>query len=156
MSRVSWCPGCCKICKEVKLRVQYSSSLNYLQITIHLYTSKTEVLFYNNDILCAQLYVDQLILYTYGKILLVYSHNMFIFFKRVHCARLKVHKIENFFDSDFGICVISLLVICQNTKTLPKNFLDWAIIGGGTMKKNFELGQIFFLLQLWTLNMTQY
>jgi hypothetical protein len=24
---------------------------------------------------------------------------------------LKVHKIENFFDSDFGICVISLLVI---------------------------------------------
>ncbi len=23
---------------------------------------------------------------------------------------LKVHKIENFFDSDFGICVISLLV----------------------------------------------
>jgi hypothetical protein len=25
-------------------------------------------------------------------------------------ALLKVHKIENFFDSDFGICVISLLV----------------------------------------------
>ncbi len=25
--------------------------------------------------------------------------------------RLKVHKIENFFDSDFGICVISLLVM---------------------------------------------
>ncbi len=24
---------------------------------------------------------------------------------------LKVHKIENLFDSDFGICVISLLVI---------------------------------------------
>jgi hypothetical protein len=24
---------------------------------------------------------------------------------------LKVHKIENFFDSDFGICVISLLVV---------------------------------------------
>ncbi len=24
---------------------------------------------------------------------------------------LKVHKIENFFDSDFGICVISLLVL---------------------------------------------
>ncbi len=29
-----------------------------------------------------------------------------IFFKP-----LKVHKIENFFDSDFGICVISLLVM---------------------------------------------
>ncbi len=27
--------------------------------------------------------------------------------------RLKVHKIENFFDSDFGICVISLLVISK-------------------------------------------
>ncbi len=26
---------------------------------------------------------------------------------------LKVHKIENFFDSDFGICVISLLVMSQ-------------------------------------------
>jgi hypothetical protein len=26
---------------------------------------------------------------------------------------LKVHKIENFFDSDFGICVISLLVISK-------------------------------------------
>jgi hypothetical protein len=24
---------------------------------------------------------------------------------------LKVHKIENFFDSDFGICVISLIVM---------------------------------------------
>ncbi len=24
---------------------------------------------------------------------------------------LKVHKIENFFDSDFGICVVSLLVV---------------------------------------------
>jgi hypothetical protein len=28
------------------------------------------------------------------------------------CASgLKIHKIENFFDSDFGICVISLLVM---------------------------------------------
>jgi hypothetical protein len=26
---------------------------------------------------------------------------------------LKVHKIENFFDSDYGICVISLLVMSQ-------------------------------------------
>ncbi len=28
-------------------------------------------------------------------------------------AVLKVHKIENFFDSDFGICVISLLVMSK-------------------------------------------
>ncbi len=28
-------------------------------------------------------------------------------------AFLKVHKIENFFDSDFGICVISLLVMSK-------------------------------------------
>jgi hypothetical protein len=28
----------------------------------------------------------------------------------IFCS-LKVHKIENFFDSDFGICVISLLVM---------------------------------------------
>ncbi len=26
---------------------------------------------------------------------------------------LKVHKIENFFDSDFGICVISLIVMSK-------------------------------------------
>jgi hypothetical protein len=26
---------------------------------------------------------------------------------------LKVHKIENFFDSDLGICVISLIVMSQ-------------------------------------------
>jgi hypothetical protein len=26
---------------------------------------------------------------------------------------LKVHKIENFFDSDFGICIISLLVLSK-------------------------------------------
>ncbi len=29
------------------------------------------------------------------------------------CVPLKVHKIENFFDSDFGICVISLLVMSK-------------------------------------------
>jgi hypothetical protein len=28
-------------------------------------------------------------------------------------VNLKVHKIENFFDSDFGICVISLLVMSK-------------------------------------------
>ncbi len=78
---------------------------------------------------------------------------------------LKVHKIENFFDSDFGICVISLLVISKY-QDFTKNFFDWAIIGGGTIfprsprttrnEKNFELGQNFliFFLQLWTLNMT--
>ncbi len=32
-------------------------------------------------------------------------------FKNKFC--LKVHKIENFFDSDFGICVISLLVMSK-------------------------------------------
>jgi hypothetical protein len=29
----------------------------------------------------------------------------------INIVRLKVHKIENFFDSDFGICVFSLLVM---------------------------------------------
>jgi hypothetical protein len=28
-------------------------------------------------------------------------------------STLKVHKIENFFDSDFGICLISLLVMSK-------------------------------------------
>ncbi len=33
---------------------------------------------------------------------------------KVHVfSNLKVHKIENFFDSDFGICVISLLVMSK-------------------------------------------
>jgi hypothetical protein len=37
--------------------------------------------------------------------------------KLMHLAftrTLKVHKIENFFDSDFGSCVISLLVISKH------------------------------------------
>ncbi len=52
----------------------------------------------------------------------------------IHAKRsrftLKVHKIENFFDSDFGICVISLLVMSKYYDFTKKN-LDWAIIGGG-------------------------
>jgi hypothetical protein len=45
---------------------------------------------------------------------------------------LKVHKTENFFDYDFGICVISLLVMSKY-EDLKKKFFDWAIIGGGTI-----------------------
>ncbi len=33
--------------------------------------------------------------------------------ERTVFATLKVHKIENFFDSDFGICLISLLVMSK-------------------------------------------
>ncbi len=36
-------------------------------------------------------------------------HYIFTFLEKL----LKVHKIENFFDSDFGICVISLLVMSK-------------------------------------------
>ncbi len=43
-----------------------------------------------------------------------------------------MHKIENFFDSDFGICVISLLGMSKYYDFTKKNF-DWAIIGGGTI-----------------------
>ncbi len=35
---------------------------------------------------------------------------------------LKVHKIENFFDSDFGICVISLLVMSKYKDFTKKIF----------------------------------
>jgi hypothetical protein len=45
---------------------------------------------------------------------------------------LKVHKIENFFISDFGICVISLLVMSKYLD-LTKKIFYWAIIGGGTI-----------------------
>ncbi len=45
---------------------------------------------------------------------------------------LKVHKIENFFDSDFEICIISLLVMAKYYY-FTKKFVDWAIIGGGTI-----------------------
>ncbi len=33
--------------------------------------------------------------------------------KKLSAEKLKVHKIENFFDSDFGICFISLLVMSK-------------------------------------------
>ncbi len=45
---------------------------------------------------------------------------------------LKVHKIENFFDSDLEFCIISLLVLLKNIKILIKKF-DWAIHGGDTI-----------------------
>jgi hypothetical protein len=35
---------------------------------------------------------------------------------------LKVHKIENFFDSDFGICVISLIVRSKYSDFTKKFF----------------------------------
>ncbi len=35
---------------------------------------------------------------------------------------LKVHKIENFFNSDFGICIISLLVMSKYLDFTKKNF----------------------------------
>ncbi len=63
---------------------------------------------------------------------------------------LKVHKIENFFDSDFGICVF-LCYLCQNIKILQKKILIGPLLGEVRffrvvlglrgMKKNFELGQ---------------
>ncbi len=80
---------------------------------------------------------------------------------------VKVHKIENLFDSDFGICVFSLLVM-STIKILQKKSLIGPLLGEVRffrvvlglrgMKKNFELGpkNFFFLLQFWTLNMTQY
>ncbi len=37
--------------------------------------------------------------------------NVAVFICTESSEPLKVHKIENFFDSDFGICVISLLVM---------------------------------------------
>ncbi len=36
-----------------------------------------------------------------------------VFMASKESGSLKVHKIENFFDSDFGICVISLLVMSK-------------------------------------------
>ncbi len=36
---------------------------------------------------------------------------------------LKVHKIENFFDSDFGICVISLLAMSKILRFYKKKIL---------------------------------
>ena len=67
--------------------------------------------------------------------------------------RLKVHKIENFFDSDFGICVFSLLFMSKYYDFTKKFFIGpllgevrffRVVLGLRGMKKNFELGQNFF------------
>jgi hypothetical protein len=42
---------------------------------------------------------------------------------------LKVHKIENFFDSDFEICIIFVSYV--KILRFYKKIFDWAIIGGG-------------------------
>ncbi len=48
---------------------------------------------------------------THGQVLSINTmHGSINFHKMVH---LNVHKIENFFDSDFGICIISLLVMSK-------------------------------------------
>ncbi len=51
--------------------------------------------------------------------------------------RLKVHKNENFFGSDFEFCTISLLVLLKYYGFVKKNF-DRATIGGDTL---FRLAQ---------------
>jgi hypothetical protein len=42
--------------------------------------------------------------------------------QKVDFYPLKVHKIENFFDSDFGICDISLLVMSKYLNFNKKMF----------------------------------
>ncbi len=57
---------------------------------------------------------------------------------------LKVHKIENFFGSDFEFCVISMLVML---KGFVKKFLDHATIGGDTIiPRSLRLSRIEFSL----------
>ncbi len=43
---------------------------------------------------------------------------------------LKVHKIENFFGSEFEFCTISLLVLLKYLDFDKKNFFDWAMNWG--------------------------
>ncbi len=81
---------------------------------------------------------------------------------------LKVHKIEKFFDSDFGHLRYFFVSYIKILRLYKKKFLIGPLLGEvgffrvvlglRGMKKNFELGQknYFFLLQFWTLNMTQY
>jgi hypothetical protein len=68
---------------------------------------------------------------------------------------LEVHKIENFFDSDYGICVISFLVMSKKIlRFYKKTFLIGPLLGEvrffrivlglRKMKKNFEVGNFFF------------
>ncbi len=59
------------------------------------------------DILVYLSWVVVMIKYTLSTVIVV-------FIKRNSGATtLKVHKIENFFDSDFGICVISLILMSK-------------------------------------------
>jgi hypothetical protein len=45
----------------------------------------------------------------------IYIGCLIVNYKTRRCSdTLKIHKIENFFDSDFGICVISLLVMSKD------------------------------------------
>ncbi len=49
--------------------------------------------------------------------------------KSLH-GHLKVHKIENFFDSDFRICIISLLVMSKYSVADPdpgSGIRDWVL-----------------------------
>jgi hypothetical protein len=48
-----------------------------------------------------------------GSFFVPYLHNGIYKWVVPASGDLKVHKIENFLDSDFGICVISLLVMSK-------------------------------------------
>jgi hypothetical protein len=58
---------------------------------------------------------------------------MWTTFKKISISRdivqLKVHKIENFFGSEFEFCTFSLLVLLKY-KDFVKNFFDWPMNGG--------------------------
>ncbi len=62
---------------------------------------------------------------------------------------LKVHKNENFFGFNFDFLLFHCLLGINN-KIMGKNFFDWTIMGGATIKtrrnkKIVKIGQIFFL-----------
>ncbi len=58
---------------------------------------------------------------------------------------LKVHKIENFFGSEFEFYTISLLVMLKY-KGFVKIFFDWAMNGGDTIIPGLRLRGIEFSL----------
>ncbi len=51
------------------------------------------------------------------------------YIRRILYIRLKVHKIENFFGSDFEFCVISLLVMLKYSGFVKNNFLIRPLLG---------------------------
>ncbi len=106
---------------------------NVFVSSLHAHISTIQYLFVRSVITAKEVgHPDYRKFISYTVVILIFRKFLLYVNTHIVILILKVHKIENFFDSDFGIGVISLLVMSKY-EDFTKKFFGWAIIGGGTI-----------------------